>query len=77
MIDYLRALVTRYRERWRGAVPPPFEDPFIGVREPRGDGPGGRTSAASVDEPVDDLFVRAAGSSASPGAHPGRIDDRR
>ena len=77
MMDYLRSLVSRYRERWRGAVPPPFEDPFIGVREPRGHGPGGRSSAASVEEPVDDLFVRAAGASRSDGARPGRIDDRR
>jgi hypothetical protein len=75
MIEYLRSLVSRYMERWRRAEPP-FDDPFIGVREPRTHGPGGRRSAASVEEPVDDLFVRAAGQSAPRAERGGRVEDR-
>ncbi len=73
MIEYLRSLASTYLARWRGGEPP-FEDPFIAVREPRPHGPGGNHLAASVGEPLDDLFVRAAGASASPSVRAGRIE---
>ena len=60
MID-LKAFAAHLLERWRGSVPPPFEDPEIGVREPRKRGPGGRSSAVAVDEPKEDVHVRAHG----------------
>lgn len=64
MKDYfadLRAFAARLAARFRASPLPPFEDPSIGVREPRRRGPGGRSSAVAVDEPHEDVFVRVHG----------------
>jgi len=75
MKDYfadLRAFASRLAARFRGTPLPPFDDPPLGVREPRRRGPGGRSSAVAVDEPHESLFVRAHGENISPAALPGR-----
>ena len=75
MKDYfadLRAFASRLAARFRGTPLPPFEDPPIGVREPRRRGPGGRSSAVAVDEPHESLFVRAHGEDNSPAGTPRR-----
>lgn len=59
MLAYLRALVSRFR-RIPGTFLPP-EDPEIGVRQPLKPRPGGRSPAASVEEPADPTVVHAAG----------------
>jgi len=69
MNDYfgeLRAFASRLAARFRGTPPPPFEDPPLGVREPRRRGPGGKSSAAAVDEPPERLFVQAHGGNIAP-----------
>ena len=72
MIDYLKSLVARFAG-WRRTPLPPFEDPLIGVREPRRHGPGGRSSAVAVEEPDENIVIRAQGADVgSPGASPRR-----
>ena len=61
MIDYLKSLVARFAG-WRRTPFPPYEDPLIGVREPRRGGPGGRSSAVAVEEPEENIVTRAQGS---------------
>ena len=62
MLAYLKALAARVGRPWLRFVPPPFEDPPIGVREPKRRGPGGRSSAVAVEEPGDGILVQARGS---------------
>jgi hypothetical protein len=61
MIAYLKALASRLARRGLGPFLPPPEDPPAGVRVPRNHGPGGRSSAIAVAEPLEETFVRAQG----------------
>ena len=45
----------------RGPDHGPWEEPFGGVRAPRGTAPPGRDAAASVTEPEPDALVAAVG----------------
>lgn len=63
MLEYLKALAHRVlRNGLRGLPPLPPDDPYVGVREPRRRGPGGRSSAVAVEEPREERSVRAYGS---------------
>ena len=61
MLDYLRRLAAAVMHR------PPFHpfnppsDPYLAVREPRRQTPGGRSSAVAVEEPPPPSHVRAVG----------------
>jgi len=61
MLDYLRALASRVFGRRFDTFLPPAEDPYAGVRVPRGRGPGGRSSAVAVEEPREPAHTRAHG----------------
>ena len=57
MIQYLLNLIDKVRRRpW-----PPYspDDPFVGVRQPIGRGPGGRSSSVAVSEPDPPVRVRS------------------
>jgi hypothetical protein len=54
----LRQIIARlWGSRHPGWDPP--QDPFAGIRVPRGGRPAGRGSTIAVDEPQPDQFVRA------------------
>lgn len=60
MFRQLRHIV----ERMLGRRPPeagPLPDPFAGVRQPRGNGPGGRQSGVALREPEPDRSIEAVG----------------
>jgi hypothetical protein len=62
MLSYLRALAARLVRRGFGGLPPaPPDDPYVGVREPRRRGPGGRNAAVALAEPAEPRHVRADG----------------
>jgi hypothetical protein len=62
MFTYLKALAAKLAGRGFGGLPPaPPDDPYIGVREPRKRGPGGKSTAVAVAEPVERKPVRAYG----------------
>lgn len=68
MLEFIRRLTERNRlERVRHllarfVLPDPPPDPYVAVRQPRSHGPGGRNSAAAVDEPGEPLSTAAVGS---------------
>jgi hypothetical protein len=67
MFEYLKALAARIRRQgFEGLPPPALDDPDAGVREPRGGGPGGRSTAAALAEPGEPLTVHARGSMIGP-----------
>ena len=69
MMEYLKALAARVRERWLNAPPPPLEDPpLTGVREPRPRRPDGRSAAVAIDEPRESPVVQARGDIGRPPA---------
>jgi hypothetical protein len=60
MFQMLRVIVARLWQRH----PPgsaPYDDPFVGVREPRRRRPGGRSSAVAISEPEPEQDVRLIG----------------
>jgi hypothetical protein len=60
MLEYLKALAARVlRGGFRGLSPLPPDDPYVGVREPRRRGPGGRSGAVAIEEPMEERSVRA------------------
>jgi hypothetical protein len=59
MFRYLKDLALRLMRGGRGPFFLPPDDPFIGVREPRPRGSGGRSSAAAVEPPLESVFVQA------------------
>jgi hypothetical protein len=63
MLAYFKALAARLAGRrldsFLDSFLPPAEDPMAGVRAPRRWGPGGRSSAAAVEEPSEPSHVRA------------------
>ncbi len=62
MLSYLKALVARLSWRSFDGLPPALpEDPYVGVREPRKRGPGGRSAAVALAEPEERRTVRAYG----------------
>ena len=61
MIAYLKALATRFRDRWSGPWPPLPGDAHSPVRELRPRAPGGRNSAVALEEPIEPSLVRADG----------------
>jgi len=68
LLRQLKELASRLFRMLRGGsgFPPLFpdgnpSDPYIGVREPRRRGPGGRDSAVSLAEPGPDQSVSAIG----------------
>jgi hypothetical protein len=62
MFTYLRALAAKLAGRGFSGLPPALpDDPYIGVREPRKRGPGGKSTAVAVAEPVEWKPVRAYG----------------
>lgn len=68
MFTYLKALAARLNWRGLGGLPPLHpEDPYAGVREPRQRGPGGKSAATAVVEPVAPGSVRALGHEPSRG----------
>jgi hypothetical protein len=71
MLSYLKALAARLNWRSFDALPPPLpEDPYVGVREPRKRGPGGRSAAVALAEPDEPGTVRAYGLARSDGIGP-------
>ena len=60
MFRALRRVFAQLLERWPGPDDA-SEDPYVGVRHPRGRGPAGRSSAVAVDEPEPDSRVDALG----------------
>jgi hypothetical protein len=59
-VKAIRALIQRWFAQLRGPDRP--IDPHAYVRQPRQWPPGGRSSAATVDEPDEPLRTHAAGS---------------
>lgn len=67
MLEFIRGLIARTRvERirrlfatWR--LPEPPADPYAAVRQPRSRTPGGRSSAAAVEEPREVIVDRIVG----------------
>lgn len=58
--ERLRRLAARLMSRgWPSPDAP--EDPFVGVREPRRRGPGGRSAAVALMEPEPDRSIEATG----------------
>jgi hypothetical protein len=63
MFQFVRRVVAALRNRLRPFSPP--QEPYAGVREPRGRNPGGRSSAVALAEPEPRKRVRAVGASGS------------
>jgi hypothetical protein len=62
MLSYLKALAARLFDRHVGGLPPTApDDPYVGVREPRKRGPGGKSTAVALAEPSEQPVVRADG----------------
>ena len=62
MFSYLKALAARLALRGFPGLPPAApDDPYVGVREPRKRGPGGKSSAVALAEPAEERVVRAYG----------------
>ena len=62
MLSSLKALAARLRWRSFDGLPPTLpEDPYVGVREPRKRGPGGKSAAVALDEPEEPRTVQAYG----------------
>ena len=67
MFEHLKAIARRLLRR-EPADWPPFlpGEPEAGVREPRRRDPGGRSPAAAVREPDQEVFVAAIGRQGQP-----------
>ena len=60
MFSYLKALAARLvRHGFPGLPPAAPDDPYVGVREPRKRGPGGRNASVALAEPPAQSAVRA------------------
>jgi hypothetical protein len=60
MLQFIRRMIAALLRTFRTGNPP--QDPYAGVREPRGRNPGGRSSAAAVAIPTSHDGVHAVAS---------------
>ena len=67
MFQFVRRIAAALLNRLRPFSPP--EDPYAGVREPRGPNPGGRSSAIALAEPEPSGRVRAVSTVGTQGSH--------